>query len=340
MQNRKAIYLKWINGGLKQLELLQDLKKDSHSYGSFFTSFIQGDARYNNARWQESVLSLAYAYKYLHKQEYKTRIIAGIDYWCKIQHKDGSFEEYTKGERSFSATAFSLYALVEAADIIGFEDRWNQHLKKAAAWLLKNDELILINQEAAASLALLKMYKLYNSRLYLEGAENKLSLVLKRQIASGDFSEKGGEDKGYSSLTVEILSRYYSLKKDKGILKAITHYFKGCMAQNPKNSRNTSWVIVGGFEYFSHINKHAELALGWLLKNKNVIHLPDDRHLCTDLYRLFWALLNINANINNKKIIAIKDKPAMIPGNMHPLLRRIGMHKVRRWLNWIKSLCP
>lgn len=337
MQNRKRIYLKWINEGLNRLELLQNLEENSAFYGSFFTSFIQGNVRYNNARWQEAVLSFAYAYKYLHKYKSKNRIIAGIDYWCKIQHNDGSFEEYTKGERSFAATAFSLYAIAEAADIIGLEDRWSPYLKKAAAWLLKNDELIFINQEAAAALALLKMYKFYNFRPYLKGAEKKLANVLGRQTASGDFSEKLGADKGYSSLTADILSRYYSLKKDRRILGAISRYFKGCRISGDKNSRNTSWIIVGGFEYFSHADKEAALALKWLLQNKNLVHLPDDRHICTDLYRLFWAFININADINNAKIIAVRDMPAIVYENKHPLLRRIGMHKVRRCLYWVKS---
>lgn len=332
MESRKKIYEKWIQKSLAILKALQDVNSESHTYGSFFKPRITGDATHDNARWQEAVLSLAYEQKYFGTDN-KKRIIAGIDYLCKLQNRNGSFPEATRRESAFSATGFCLYAACEAANIVGLNEEWTQPFLRAGDWLAKNDEIILTNQEAAAALALLKLCSVTGIPKYREAAETKLKRVMRNQMPNGHYAEKGGADAGYSSLTIELLSAYHAIRPENEIEQSAERYFRHC-AEPLKNSRNTNWRIVAGFEYFSHFLPAAKAALKAFLATENVIHLPDDRHVCTDLYRLFRAWIYCNQNVESEKVTAHLAKPVTDkePKHRFPFLRRFGSHKIRRIL--------
>ena len=308
---------------------MQDLDSESHTYGSFFKPRISGDVTHDNARWQEAVLSLAYEQKFFGTDN-KKRINSGIDYLCKIQNRNGSFPEDMHRESAFSATSFSLHAACEAANIVGLNEKWTQPFLSAGDWLVKNDEIILTNQEAAASLALLKLYKTTGIKKYLNASESKLKKVTNNQLQNGHYLEKRGADAGYSSLTIELLSEYHSICPKEEIESGARKYFKN-FGEPIKNSRRTNWLIVSGFEYFSHFLDEAEAALKKFLSHENVIHLPDERHICTDLYRLFRAWFYCNKNIESENVTAFQAKPVTggEPKHRFPFLRRIGSHKIR-----------
>ena len=223
-------------------------------------------------------------------EEVWKRIIKGIDFWCRLQHKNGSFPEYSRSDRSFSAAAFSAFAVIDSVILINYsKDNWLKKIHKSCSYMMKNDEEVLINQEAAAALALLKFGNYTKNIPYLKESERKLKIVLRNQSLKGYYLEKNGFDLGYSSLTLDLLSQYYKVTNDQRILESASRFINLVLnldLKNSRNIRNTDWVIVNGFEAFSDLIPNGKAALKKVLNSFNVQHLGSDKNLCTDLFRL------------------------------------------------------
>ncbi len=327
---RKTKYLSWIDSFAKKLLEFQDAET-----GCFYPR-SDGKTNYTNARWQEGVLTLAWLWNRKNDASLKNKIIKGISLWCSLQHRNGSFPEYSKWDVSFSATAFSTIAVAETASIIGTQESWLVILKKAGDWLVRNDEFVLINQEAAAALALLKVHKLFGSEKYLRAAEKKIDYVLSRQDKTGFYPEKSGFDFGYSSLTLEMLGHCYALLPRLAILASAEKFLGLALSSGPnqKNVRSTDWAVIDGFEIFSGKCESGPAALKHVLENFNVQHMETEQNICTDLYRLCWAHDNviINTDCNIKETHAAGAKKIPQPSKLLNLFRPFGLHRVRRLL--------
>jgi len=280
-----------------------------------------------NARMQEGVLSLA-----LNDPKKHTALIEKqIEYWTRLQHKDGSFPEYTKNERSLSATAFSTAAIALTIKELKLENRkFNESLEKAGRWLSKNDELILINQEAGAALALITLYGITKNSFYKEQAKSKLKKVL--ELQKGYYPEKKGFDLGYSSVTLQILAQYHSIEKDASIIssaRSFINFLHGSMQE--KNSRDSDWLTMGGFEYFNKYVPETKELFPRIMERKDILNIHDDRHLCTDLYRLIFAHKHESLNIKISKPIPKSRRFSKVDKKIYNPLRRFGLHKLR-WL--------
>lgn len=330
---RKTIYLNRIKEYFPPLLRFQDMGKNPKTRGCLFYPYWQGRENYANARWQEAVLTLLWFYRRNRKRELKERIEAATDFWCRTQNRDGSFPEMCKGDRSFSATAFSTFAVAEAADFIGMKKDWSLFLERAGDWLCRNDETILTNQEAAAALSLLKLYKITKNEKYMEGADKKLNKVLENQSEEGYYKEKKGYDLGYSTLTLEILGKYYLINRKREILESAKRFI-GFLSNPPmiRNTRNTDWVILDGFEIFAGRIPEARRLILNFFKIRDVTHIPDDRHICTDLYRLCWAYDNAGVSIKGipASIRVRPGKPGKPPKTPN-ILRPLGIHRFRKW---------
>ncbi len=309
-KDRKGLYLSWIEDFLPELIKMQDTNPSSPTRGCLFYPYWQERENYCNARWQEAALTFSWSYQKFNKQEFKGRAVDGIDFWCKIQNRDGSFPECTKRGRSFAATAFSVYAVIEAISRIGGEERWLGPLERAGDWLCHNQELFFSNQQMAASLALLRIYEFTRDSRFLKNSQEKLKFVLDRQLKDGFFSEAKGRDLGYSSLTLQLLGCYYLSSPQERILDAARRYIQSAAAYifpdgsfgGMYNSRHTGWLILDGFETFATFVEESKHILAKLLSCYNngignIQHLPDRRHICTDLYRLCYAYDHANCDI-------------------------------------------
>jgi len=103
--------------------VLTNLDRDPHSptFGSFDRNHWHYRIRpFSSAVLQQASLMLVHCYNtpfesnsYYNDDRIKRWAIASLDYWAKIQNRDGSFDEYWKGEGSFPATAFSTFAATE-----------------------------------------------------------------------------------------------------------------------------------------------------------------------------------------------------------------------------------
>jgi hypothetical protein len=328
--DRKDGYLRVAEKAAHYLLPMQCMKGENA--GCFFYPFWKGDADYTNSRWQEAVLTLSWLWK-VKKRPFRDRVAAGIDFWCGIQNSDGSFPECCRGERSFSATAFSTLAVAESADIIGGRDDWQDHLVKSGRWLLRNDERVMTNQEAAAATALMKLFRVFDDDRFLKGYEKKLSVVIGNQTKDGHYREKGGCDIGYSSLTLEMLGRCHLLDKRDEILesaRSFIMFFNG--AGDAKNVRGTDWVIPDGFEYFAKDIPDARHSIKKIFQRKpdDFVHIRDERHLCTDAYRHCWAFENVCFDMDVRPFSLAK--PTKLPPKeaRFRLLRKRGLHRFRR----------
>lgn len=327
---RKNIYLKWINEAIKELKKFQDFDKNSETYGCLYYPYWKlKQKKHINARWQEAALTFAWYYNKTNKIEYKERAIAAVDFWTKTQNRDGSFTELIRYERSFAATAFTLSAILKTIQLIGYNKRWEKALKNTGDWLIKNDETIMINQEAVAALSLLQLYNLTKNQKYKQAAENKLNLVLNNQTEQGNYLEQKGYDLGYSTLTLSLLAQYYQMNKNKEILQSAKRFIN--LASNPplkNNIRDSNWIIIDGFEIFYKIPKTKQCIKNFI-ETTDIKHMPNDRHICTESHRICSAYDNIKINIKHEEpTIFFKNPEAKYSKLLNPL-RIIGIHKLR-----------
>lgn len=246
--------------------------------------------------------------------------LASIDFWCRIQHQDGTFDEWYPNEHSHVATSFSMFAVAESLRLLQNNvspkrfRRIFQHLKRAANWLIKNEDLDVINHEAGSAAALYTIYELSKDEQFRDAANEKLNIVLKSQSSEGWFPEYGGADVGYLSLCLYYLGILYAKTKNEKMLKSfekaidfVKFFFHPDFSFGGEyNSRDTEFYIPTAFEILSDKIPFAkEIAnVGLLaLKNESVLapYSEDDRYICYDLYRYLQAC-DYYKEIDNKQL--------------------------------------
>jgi hypothetical protein len=249
-------------------QLLTNLDRDNNSptYGCFDRHFWHYKIRdFASAILQQSALTLALVYQnnfqgniYYNKKIIKEYAIAAINYWTKIQHRDGSFNEYFWMERSIPSTAFSLYAVCEACEILDyFPNNVLDTMKKATQYLQKNSETEALNQEIAATAAIAFVGKILRDHQVNNSAKKKIDAILSQETHEGWFKEYGGVDIGYLSVSLDFLVRYYELSKDPRVVQSarriitFLQYFihpDGSLG-GEYGTRNTEYFLPYGFEY-------------------------------------------------------------------------------------------
>lgn len=338
---RNEVYFEWINEAILRLFEFQDLRKGSLTEGCFFYPYWRNkQVNYVNSRWQEAVLSLSWFYSKFNSEDVWEKIIKGIDFWGKLQHKNGSFPEYSRKDNSFPATSFSTLSVINSIILLNYsKEKWIEKINKSCEYLINNNELVLINQEAAAALALLKFGNYTKNIRYLRESEKKLKYVLNNQSLSGYYKEQNGFDLGYNTLTLELLGHYYLATNDERVLNSASKFIDLFLKLNLntiKNSRNTSWIVVGGFEIFSNFTMNGGEALSKAINNFSVQHLECDKNLCTDLYRLCHSYDNCKLEVehtNLEKGLKTNNKIYDFnkPNKLFNILRPFGIHNFRKY---------
>lgn len=202
----------------------------SPTYGCFNREFWLTRTRdFPDAIAQFGMLSLALVWahqfpggeQYYQNEEIKKWILAGIKYWMKIQHQDGSFDEFYPNERGWAGpTGFLLYAVIRSYELLG--DDFPEELKsdffaavKKSAWFLATREEpgVLANHHAMALLPI------YQSYFHLKKTDSDFSQELLKHFnlrldsffsycdEEGWCLEYDGADPGYLSATVSFLSK-------------------------------------------------------------------------------------------------------------------------------------
>jgi len=308
-------YLNEILNQSQRLIGLMDRNPMSETFGCFDRQYWQYTITDTpSARCQEAALTLTLLYTIKHKKNpyYKKEIIlkwikAAINFWTKIQEKNGSFNEWYPKESSYVATAFSSYAISETLLLLKIKNKKALNaLKNASNWLLRKTEKRVLNQESSISILLLNLYLLTKNPKYKRESSKRIELMRKNQNSEGWWNEYNGPDIGYLSLTIDYFTKYYQKTKDKRVLpmlnKAVDFisYFihPNLTFGGEYASRNTEYLIPSGFEFLAQHNKTAasiaDSIRSSLSKRTTISPFSlDDRYLTYIGYN--WLQAHINA---------------------------------------------
>jgi hypothetical protein len=147
--------------------------------------------------------------------------IAGMDYWARIQHADGTFDEFYPYERGWvGPTAFSTYAVVEAFNLLKDElpedvvERVLSAVRKAANSIGRgeHEQDRLANHHAMACLALWKSFRLLGDKDIRASYDRVWQGFMRDyQQDEGWSTEYDGVDPGYLSATISFLGKIYQV---------------------------------------------------------------------------------------------------------------------------------
>ncbi|MFC1510386.1 hypothetical protein ACFL49_01880 [Candidatus Omnitrophota bacterium] len=218
----------------------------------------------SNARYQEAALTLACAYSlnhldnpYFHHKDLKSLVSAIGNFWFKRVHHDGSVDESYPQEHHFCATALSLFSLTESLLIL--DEKSKNDFDRSIKFLSKNNNLKVSNQTAGSAAALYNIYLLTGSDIARLAAEEKIAYLLKQQEKEEFFTEYGGFDLGYNSITLSFLALLFKKTGRDDIkcaaIRAID-YMRPFLDENgyyspDAMSRNTQFLYPYGLSVFA-----------------------------------------------------------------------------------------
>ena len=227
MSTYRHIYAKKAISQVPRLLSLQDRNPLSPTFGSFHRRYWLDkvdDFPDGLTQFGAQTLALVYARDFPNNP-YRGQIqvrdwaIAGMDYWSKIQHNDGTFDEFYPYERGWvGATGFTTFAMVEAFNLLQNEipdeatARIREAIRKAAYSIGRGEkeEDKLANHHAMGCLALWKSYQLLGDEEIRASYERIWHGFLKDyQQDEGWSIEYDGVDPGYLSATISFLGKIY-----------------------------------------------------------------------------------------------------------------------------------
>ncbi len=256
--------------------LLGNLDRNSYSptYGCFHRDYwLDKTSDFPDAVRQFGVHSLALVYKHdfpgsIYKGEPKIRdwTIAGMLFWSKIQHNDGSFDEFYPFERGWvGPTAFTMFTVIEAFQLLKDEispedaETIRASIRKAAYFIAdgETEEDHLANHHAMACMSVWKAYELLEEPELKEGYQRLWETFKTYHYEDEGWSrEYDGVDPGYLSATVSFLGKIYQTHRDPEIRKVLEEsvnfsanfvYPNGFYAGSA-GSRNTLHFYPHGYE--------------------------------------------------------------------------------------------
>lgn len=159
----------------------------------------------------------------------KEWIQAGLLFWQRMRHPDGSVDEWYRHERSFCATAFTAAAMAET--LLGMEkeldpavhERLMESLEETVRWLTRHKNLEVANQMVAGLVAVEGLRRLTKAKRFDLLYEEWKGDLLRLQHPEGWFSEYGGADIGYSLLMLDLLAHLWVRTGDSDLERGIDH---------------------------------------------------------------------------------------------------------------------
>ncbi len=256
--------------------LLSNLDRNpfSPTYGCFHRDYwLYKTSDFPDAVRQFAVHALALVYRHdfpgnIYKGRRRVRdwTIAALDFWARIQHRDGSFDEFYPYERGWvGPTAFTTYASIEAFRLLEDEvpdavaDRVREAVRRAAMFISagEHEEDHLANHHAMACLAVWKSYELLGEPS-LRGRYDELwrGFLGYHNAREGWSREYDGVDPGYLSATVSFLAKIYQTSRDPEIKEVLDQSVRFCSYfaypdgyyAGTLGSRNTLHFYPHGFE--------------------------------------------------------------------------------------------
>ena len=270
----------------------------SPTYGCCHRDFwLDKTTDFPDAVRQFGIQALAIVYKhkfkgniYYNKKKILDWVIAGLDFWSSIQHKDGSFDEFYPNERGWvGPTAFTTFTSIETLNLIKddvtkkFYDKIKEKIHLSSKFISKgeSEEDHLANHHAMACLAVWKAYKLIGDEKLYDGYKKLWKGFLSYHNSKEGWSvEYDGIDPGYLSATISFLGKIYQDNKDPEILEVCRKSIETCSYFVYPNgfyagsigSRNTLHFYTHGFEIFSK-----DIPIASSIKTKMLSALSNDK---------------------------------------------------------------
>jgi hypothetical protein len=248
----------------------QDRESFSRTYGCFDrTYWCWKFSDFPGARFQEAVFTLAHLFttplvenRLYHEPRALRWIEAGLDFWQRLQRRDGSFDEAYPFEHSLAATAFTGFyageAFLRTRDALPDRDRAVGTFARAGDWLCRNDERhgVLSNHLAAAAVALYVIFLITGDDRFERRGWQFVQRIYDHQSREGWYEEYGGADPGYQTLTTFYLARLWQYTGDAPLQESLARsvsFLKHCIHPNGTlggeyGSRNTEFFFPAGCE--------------------------------------------------------------------------------------------
>lgn len=314
----REVYLKEMLLQISRILGQLNRNPSSSTYGSFDREYWHYKTTdFSCARKQEATLTLALLWNLKDKKNpyYQNNgllawINAAMQFWMRIQNKNGSFSEWYPNECSFGATAFSLYAateiLLEFKENIKDFEKILKVFEKTGSWLAGRKEIRAENQECGAIAGLFNLYLLTKDEKLKTAVDEKVKQLQKRQNREGWLNEYGGADIGYLSLAIDYLAKYYSKSKDEkalAVIKKALEFIQYFMHPNYTSggeygSRNTEYLIPSGFET---VNEKVADTIAFFIRKVLSLGKGIGLKALDDRYLLYNGYTYLQAYINAKK---------------------------------------
>jgi len=272
---RKNRYAQELFGQLPRLLNLLDREPISPAYGSFDRDrWGWGIKDFDNADLQRGVLPLAVAYRsdwkpnlFFQNRRILEWIVAGLNYWTRLQHRRGSFDQWYPGESSVGATAFTLHSVLETMELLqgelpgDLQARVLEAAGRAGHFLLRQEEThaFISNHKAGQAAALRALADSSGDRRFRVEAERLIGEIAERQSSEGWFEEYGGPDPGYETLGLSYLAGYFKRSQDPRVLEMAGRSIRFLLelahpdgtVGGEYGSRNTELYFPAGLEMFA-----------------------------------------------------------------------------------------
>ncbi len=306
----------YAQAGLSQMPHILGLV-DRNPYSPTFGCFDRSYWHYKtmpfpSGMYQEFVLPLALVHRYsfpggehYYQQGRLREIVAGgIRFAETSAHSDGSCDDYFPYERALGAVSFSLYAMTESYQILGFnEPDMRAFFAKRGRWLMDYQESgRLSNHQALCLLALYNVHMITGDDAFLEGVRHRIDVLMDWQSDEGWFPEYEGCDPGYLSGTIDFLTKYLRKSADQSVaepIRAAIRFAAQCVHPDGSyggeyGSRNTHAMFPTGFEMMAaELPEAAYVADRYLagMADDMRVHFDDDRMAAHLTYNYLHAYL-------------------------------------------------
>ena len=226
---------------IPRLLALQDRDPDSPTRGCLHPAYWRDKSSdLADMRRQEAALSFAWAYRYdfagLNPWKGQVELLhaarRALAFWCRQQNKDGTFDEWYRGEHGYAATAFSSFAISLGVEALGEElgeplrTQVLESLERSARWLKTHDDFFKTNHEAVGVGALAALARVLDDRSCEEAAERNAELIVSRITEEGWSKEISGLDIGYTFLLCEYLGMHAALSGVTRFIPDIARSFR------------------------------------------------------------------------------------------------------------------
>lgn len=274
MTDAKTLYAEKALASLPRLLSLLDRNPFSPTYGCFHRDYwLYKTSDFPDAVRQFGVHALALVYAkdfsnnpYRGNHRMREWTIAALDFWSKIQHPDGSFDEFYPFERGWvGPTAFTTYTSSEALRLLGNDvppevaARVKTAIRHAAQFIVagESEEDHLANHHAMAFLSVSTAADVLEDAELHRAAQKLLTGFLRYHVFLEGWSrEYDGADPGYLSATVSFLAKVYTqhpIPELRSILEKAVEFCSYFVYPDGSyagilGSRNTVHLYPHGFE--------------------------------------------------------------------------------------------